>query len=79
MFFRTDRLSVGSGEFPRGDKMLYAGTDPESYIAKHILICADKRAPGVPPDTPWSRAESKSQVNLQQMPSLRGGICMAVD
>ena len=23
---------VGSGEVPRGEKMLYSGTDPESYI-----------------------------------------------
>ena len=31
------------------------------------------------PDPPWSRVEGKSQVNLPQMPPLRGGICMGVD
>jgi hypothetical protein len=28
---------------------------------------------------PWSRVEGKSQVNLPQMPPLRGGSCMGVD
>ena len=32
-----------------------------------------------PPAPPWSRVEGKSQVHLQQMPPLRGGICMGVD
>ena len=31
------------------------------------------------PKPPWSRVESKSRVNLPQMPPLRGGICMGVD
>ena len=31
------------------------------------------------PELPWSRVEGKSQVNLPQMPPLRGGICMGVD
>ena len=29
--------------------------------------------------TPWSRVEGKFQVNLPQLPPLRGGICMGVD
>ena len=31
-----------SGEVPRGEKMLYSGTDPESYITKHTLVYEDK-------------------------------------
>ena len=27
-----------SGEVPRGEKMLYYGTDPESYITEHTLL-----------------------------------------
>ena len=26
------------GEVPRGEKMLYAGTDPESYTAKNTIV-----------------------------------------
>ena len=27
----------GAGEVPRGEKMLYSGTDPESYITEYTL------------------------------------------
>ena len=34
---------VDSGEVPRGQKMLYPGTDPESYITEYTLVYEDKR------------------------------------
>ena len=34
-----DRLRVG--EVPRGEKILYAGTDPESYITQYTLVYED--------------------------------------
>ena len=30
------------GEVPRGEKMLYSGTDPESYITEYTLVYEDK-------------------------------------
>ena len=30
-----------SGEVPRGEKMLYSGTDPESYITEYTLVYED--------------------------------------
>ena len=30
-----------SGEVPRGEKMLYSGTDPESYITECTLVYED--------------------------------------
>jgi len=30
-----------SGEVPRGEKMLYPGTDPESYISEYTLVYED--------------------------------------
>ena len=35
-----DRLGVG-GEVPRGEKMLYSGTDPESYITEYTQVYED--------------------------------------
>jgi len=35
-----DRLRVG--EVPRGEKMLYSGTDPESYITEYALVYEDQ-------------------------------------
>ena len=32
---RVDKLRVGCGEVSRGEKMLYSGTDPESYITEY--------------------------------------------
>ena len=29
------------GEVPRGEKMLYSGTDPESYITEYTLVYED--------------------------------------
>ena len=29
------------GEVSRGEKMLYSGTDPESYITEYTLACED--------------------------------------
>jgi len=29
---------IDSGEVPRGEKMLYSGTDPESYITEYTLV-----------------------------------------
>ena len=31
------------GEVPRGEKMLYSGTDPESYITEYTLVYEEKR------------------------------------
>ena len=31
-------LRVGSGEVPREEKMLYSGTDPESYITEYAVV-----------------------------------------
>jgi len=31
-----------SCEVPRGEKMLYSGTDPESYITEYTLVYEDK-------------------------------------
>ena len=31
-----------SGEVPRGEKMLYSGTDPESHITEYTFLCEDK-------------------------------------
>jgi len=33
---------VGSGEVSRGEKMLYSGTDPESYITECTLVYEEK-------------------------------------
>ena len=41
--FASERLRVGSGEVPRGEKMLKSGTDPESCVTEHILVCEDDR------------------------------------
>jgi len=30
-----------NGEVPRGEKMLYSGTDPESYITEYTLVYED--------------------------------------
>ena len=30
------------GEVPRGDKMLYSGNDPESYITEYTLVYEDE-------------------------------------
>jgi len=35
---------IVSGEVSRGEKMLYSGTDPESYITEYTLIYEDKEA-----------------------------------
>jgi len=34
--------TFGSREVSRGEKMLYAGTDPESYITEYTLLYEDK-------------------------------------
>jgi len=31
-----------AGEVPRGEKMLYSGTDPESYITEYTLVYENK-------------------------------------
>jgi len=31
------------GEVPRGEKMLYSGTDPESYITEYTSVYEEKR------------------------------------
>jgi len=31
-------IDAGSGEVSRGEKMLYSGTDPESYITEYTLV-----------------------------------------
>ena len=47
----TPRLA--SGEVPRGEKMLYSGTDPESYITEDTLVHEDKiRASPIPGPLP---------------------------
>ena len=34
---------LGAGEVSRGEKMLYSGTDPESYITEYSLVYEDKQ------------------------------------
>jgi len=36
-----------SGEVPRGEKMLYSGTDPETYITEYTLVYKDFAILGV--------------------------------
>ena len=36
-----DSCLVLDGEDPRGEKMLYSGTNPESHITEHTLIYDD--------------------------------------
>ena len=38
-----DPAGMCSGEVPRGEKMLYSGTDPESYNTEFTLVYEDKR------------------------------------
>ena len=38
---RAIRSRGRSGEVPRGEKMLYAGTEPESYITECTLVYED--------------------------------------
>ena len=35
------------GEVPRGEKMLYSGTDPELYIREHTLVYEDRFTRGL--------------------------------
>ena len=35
LFSTQFRIEVGSGEVPRGEKILCTGTDPESYITEY--------------------------------------------
>jgi len=44
-----------SDEVPRGEKMLYSGTDPESYITEYTLIYEDKKE--------WSTAANPRSQN----------------
>ena len=34
----SDSELIGSGEVPRGEKMLFSGTDPESYITEYAVV-----------------------------------------
>jgi len=36
-------IDSGLGEVPRGEKMLYLGTDPESYITEYTLVYEDSQ------------------------------------
>jgi len=38
LFITSAQLVEASGEVPRGDNMLYSGTDPESYITEYTLV-----------------------------------------
>ena len=38
-----DECQCASGEVPRGEKMLYSGTDPESYITEYTSVYENKR------------------------------------
>jgi len=46
-----------SGEVPRGEKMLYSGTDPESYTTECTSVYEDNQ-PTFRPDF-WSKSPSK--------------------
>ena len=37
---------MDSGEVPRGEEMLYSGTDPRSYITECILVFQDVQGVG---------------------------------
>ena len=39
----SPQSEVGSGEVSRGEKMLYSGTDPESYITEYTLVYEEKQ------------------------------------
>jgi len=39
-----DELAVASGEVSRGEKILFSGTDPESYVTDYTLVYEDKMA-----------------------------------
>jgi len=39
-------LVVRIGEVPRGEKMLFSGTDPESYITEYTLVYEEKMVGG---------------------------------
>jgi len=40
--FPDDRLRVAD-KVPRGEKLLYAGADPESFITEYTLVHEDDR------------------------------------
>jgi len=69
MLSSVDSLD-GDANMAKADKYL-GGTDGEDEEATPPLL------PSTFP--PWIRVEGKSLVNIPQMPSLRGGICMGVD
>jgi len=46
---------VASGEVPRGEKMLYSGTDPEPYITEYTLVYEDNRVPEIAFFSPQNR------------------------
>jgi len=52
-------------------------TSPNELLSNLPQLLHDIGIRGFHP--PWSRVEGKSEVNLPQMPPLRGGICMGVD
>jgi len=39
------RYTIHCGEVSRGERMLYSGADPESYITKYTLVYKDYTAP----------------------------------
>ena len=41
VFFIHQIRPVVSGEVSRGEKMLYSGTDPESYITEYTVVYED--------------------------------------
>ena len=40
MFCEIENI-LNWGEVPRGEKMLYSGTDPESYVTEYTLVYED--------------------------------------
>jgi len=39
---RVSPRALRGGEVPRGEKMLYLGTDPESYINEYTSVYEDE-------------------------------------
>ena len=62
---RVDRLRV-SGEVPRGEKMFYPGTDPESYITDYTLVYEDVIGPTS--HGPWHSSKTTDMVSITPEP-----------
>ena len=70
---RDDRLRV---EVPRGEKMLYSGTDPESYITEYTSVYEENTQSIVQYTNEIS--ESSAALGGTVVCSLRSGLCALI-